>query len=366
MIGLLLLTVGAWTQPQEPVLRVRALPGQGREVVARLPADYAAKLPKGRWKQEFGESVLTVALIDPDTKKTGPSMLGKYERTDNELVFTPRFPFDAGQTYRIDYHHPKKLTTLDYRMPPPAPKSPPQVVKIYPTADVLPANHLKFYIYFDRPMRGGKEIFDQIVLVDDKGKVIDDPWLLDEIWDEENNCLIIYIHPGRIKWGVLLREQLGPVLYEKRQYSLVIRGEMTDPDGNKIGKDIVKKFRTTPEDRTRLELSQWKVSSACAGTRERLIVEFPKSIDHRGLQKYLSVLDDKGQRVEGDIEIGQHEKSWALLPKHNWKVRTYYLEVKGDLEDVAGNNPLRPFDRDLKTPKLPPQKLRLEFRPAGD
>ena len=54
----------------------------------------------------------------------------------------------------------------------------PKVVKIYPTADVLPANHLKFYIYFDRPMRGGKELFEQIVLVDDKGKEIDDAWLI--------------------------------------------------------------------------------------------------------------------------------------------------------------------------------------------
>lgn len=377
MTPFLLLTLAAVGQPQDSVLRVRALPDQGREIVARLPADFAAKLPKGRLTQEQGEKVLTVVLIDPDKKKPGPAMLGKYERTGTELVFSPRFPLDAGHTYRVSLKLPPsppgrgdggegKLITLDYRMPPPAPKAPPKIVKIYPTADVLPANQLRFYIYFDRPMRGGKEIFNQIVLIDDKGKVIDDPWLLDEIWDDENNCLIIYIHPGRIKWGVLLREMLGPVLFEKRQYSLVVRGDMIDPDGNKIGKDIVKKFRTTPEDRARLELSKWKLTPARAGTVERLHVGFPTSIDHRGLQKHLRVVDDKGQRVDGAIEIGADEKSWAFLPKRNWQAQPYYLEVSPDLEDVAGNNPLRPFDLDLRTPKLPPQKLRLEFRPLSD
>src|SRR4029079_16647023 len=130
-------------------------------------------------------------------------MFGKYERIGNELTFTPRFPLSAGATYRASLKAAGNTTTLDYRMPALTAKAPPRVVKIYPTADVLPANHLRFYIYFDRPMRGGKELFDQIVLLNDKGKVIDEPWLIDEIWDDANNCLIIYIQPGRIKWGVM-------------------------------------------------------------------------------------------------------------------------------------------------------------------
>ncbi len=348
-------------QPQESVVRFRALPNQGREIVARLPAGF--KLPMGKLTQEQGEGILTVALVDEDSKQPGPAMLGKYERKGNELTFTPRFPLVGGQTYRADFHHPDKLLTLDYRMPPPAPKSPPQVVKIYPTADVLPANHLKFYVYFDRPMRGGKELFNQIVLVDDKGKVIDDPWLMDEIWDEENNCLIIYIHPGRIKWGVELRELLGPVLFEKRNYSLVIRGELTDLDGNKIGKDVVKKFRTTPEDRVRIDVQSWTRTGPNLNTRDPLTLNLRQSLDHRSLQKFLTVTDDKGQRVDGAITLGKDEKIWTFTPKGVWQNRTYQYEVHPDTEDVAGNTPSRPFDLDLKAPKMPPQKLRFDFVP---
>src|SRR5947209_9358510 len=125
-------------------------------------------------------------------------------------------------------------------------------------------------------MRGGTELFKHLAILDANGKEVEEPWLVDEIWDEENNCLILYIHPGRIKWGVELRELLGPVLFEKRNYSLVIRGELTDLDGNKIGKDVVKKFRTTPEDRVRIDLSGWKLLPAPAGTTERLILTLPK------------------------------------------------------------------------------------------
>jgi hypothetical protein len=361
MTAMLFFTIGLFAQPAQP-LRFQETPDKSRQVIATLPAAYAAKLPEGRLTQEAGEAILGVALVGDDAKKLGPSMLGKYERNANDLAFTPRFPLEAGHTYRATLKLDGKRLTLDYRVPDLKNQTPPKVVKIYPTADVLPANHLKFYIYFDRPMRGGKELFNKIVLLDDKGKEIADPWLIDEIWDEENNCLIIYIHPGRIKWGVELRELLGPVLYEKRNYSLVIRGDLTDLDGNKIGKDIVKKFRTTPEDRVRIDLSGWKLLAAPAGTTERLILTLPKTIDHRSLQRFLSVTDDKGKSVEGAIEIGKDEKVWYFTPKTNWQERIYYLDIDGNLEDVAGNTPLRPFDLDLKAPKLPPQKLRMEFQ----
>jgi hypothetical protein len=362
MTGFLFLTVSLFAQTAEP-LRFQETLQKTRQVIAELPAAQAAKLPAGRLTQETGEAILGVALVADDTKKLGPVMLGRYERHDNDLAFTPRFPLEAGQTYRATLKLDGKTLTLDYRIPELKNQTQPKVVKIYPTGDVLPANHLKFYIYFDRPMRGGKELFKKIVLVDEKGNEIADPWLIDEIWDEENNCLIIYIHPGRIKWGVFLRELLGPVLFEKRNYALVIRGELTDIDGNKIGKDVVKKFSTTPEDRVRIDLSQWKLSAPRANSRQPLTLTLSKSIDHRSLLRFLTVHDDKGQPVEGTIEIGKAEKTWTFTPKTNWQTRSYRLDIDGDLEDVAGNTPTRPFDLDLKAPKLGPQNLRMEFQP---
>jgi hypothetical protein len=351
-----------YAQSADSPIRFEAT-SDGRRVVARLPAEVAGTLPAGPLTQQQGEAILTVALLANNTKTPGPSMFGKYVRTGNELTFTPRFPFSAGATYRASLKTAGKTTSLDYRVPMPAAKAPPRVVQIYPTADVLPANHLRFYIYFDRPMRGGKGLFKHLALLDDKGNEIDAPWLVDEIWDEANNCLILYIHPGRIKWGVEQRELMGPVLNEKRSYALVVRGEWTDLDGNKLGKDTIKKFRTTGEDRVRIELSDWKLTAPAAATRDAVTLTLPKSIDYRSLQTGLTVRNAKGQVVAGAIAIGKGETSWRFTPTQPWQAATYHVSVSPDLEDVAGNTPSRPFDMDLLTPQRPAQKLQIEFEP---
>jgi len=348
-------------QGTDTPLRFEATPA-GAKVVARLPAELAGKLPTGRLTQEQGEALLTLSLL-AENKTPGPSMFGKYERSGIELSFTPRFPFSAGATYRASLTVAGSTKSLDYRVPEVAAKAPPTIVKIYPSADVLPANHLRFYIYFDRPMRGGKELFKHLAIIDDKGNEIDEPWLVDEIWDEENNCLILFIHPGRIKWGVELRELMGPVLREKRSYALVVRGAWTDLDGNKIGKDTIKKFRTTPEDRVRIELADWKLTAPKAGTRDAVALTLSKSVDFRSLQTGLTVTNAKGQVIAGAIAIGKDEKSWSFTPSQPWQAGPHRVNVSPDLEDVAGNTPSRPFDMDLLTPKLRPQNLQFEFEP---
>jgi hypothetical protein len=279
------------------------------------------------------------------------------------LTFTPRFPLRPGETYRASLKIAGNTASLDYAVPRLAAKTSPKIVKIYPSADVLPANLLRFYIYFDRPMRGGKELFEHLVLLDDKGKEVEEPWLVDEIWDEENHCLILFIHPGRIKWGVELRDLMGPVLYEKRSYTLVIRGDWTDLEGNKLGKDTLKKFRTTPEDRVRIELSDWKVTAPKVGTRAPVTLTLCKSLDYRSLQTGLTVTNAGGQTVAGTIAIGKDEKSWRFTPTQPWQARPYRVVVGADVEDVAGNTPARPFDMDLLTPARPPQMLHFDFEP---
>lgn len=337
----------------------------GYRVVATLPARFASELPAGALTQQQGETVMAVALLGGKTKTPGPSMLGKYSRNGNELMFTPRFPLAAGACYRATFRAGETAASLDFRVPATAAKAPPRIVKIYPTVDVVPANLLRFYIYFDRPMRGGKGLFQHLAILDEKAKEIDAPWLIDEIWDEENNCLILYIHPGRIKWGVEQRGLMGPVLHEKQSYSLVVRGDWADLEGNKIGKDTIKRLRTSSEDRVRLELGDWKLTPPKAGTRDALTLTFPKSIDHRSLQTDLTVRNAKGQTIAGETAIGEGEISWRFTPAQPWLTGRHYVSISPDLEDVAGNTPSRPFDMDLLTAKRPAQKLQIEFGPVS-
>jgi hypothetical protein len=175
--------------------------------------------------------------------------------------------------------------------------------------------------------------------------------------------LILYIHPGRIKWGVLLRELFGPVLYPDRVYTLKISGDMLDSRGQKLGKDYTKKFKTTAEDRTFIDLKDWKIIAPGAGTKQPLQVQCGKAVDHKSLDRFLTVLGANGKAITGKTVVGPLEKSWAFHPDQPWQGADYSLKVDGKLEDVAGNTPLRPFDLDLNIGPPPPQPLLKTFRP---
>lgn len=363
-MNLALTIVGFFLAQPSAELHFRPAGKDQVDVVAPLTASQQKLLPAGAITGEQGEAWLRLSLVDPATKKVGPSMFGAYKREADTLIFHPRFGVEPGKTYRAFFGPVDgAVVTKDYHVALRNGGALATVAKIYPTEDVLPANLLRFTIYFSQPMRGGKEIFNQIQILDAQGNILPDIWLTDEIWDESGQVLIIYIHPGRIKWGLVLREVLGPVLYPDRDYTFVIRGSMVDSNGQTLGKDTSKKFRTTAEDRVRIELSDWKIQAPQAGTAGAVTVQFPKSVDHRSLENGLSIIDDKGNPVAGAAQIGKAEKSWTFMPTRPLSDRPYRLKVDGQLEDVAGNSPLRPFDLDLTAKAPPNQRLEIPFRP---
>lgn len=360
----LCLLIGAGATPA-----VRVEPGKDPtqvRVVATLPKDVAKGLPAGKLSQDDGEAVLRLCAVDARTGQPGAAMLGAYERRGGELLFTPRFALLPGQRYQaILVAAPGKPLLAEYTVPP-KPAAPPALVeRVYPSADVLPANHLRFYIHFSRPMRGGPDIFEHIKILDASGKEITDAWLLDELWDAEGKVLILYIHPGRIKYGLDLRELLGPVLEPGREYTFVVGPGMLDADGRKLGKEFRKKFRTVAEDRVRVELSAWKVQAPAAGTSAPLVVSLPKALDRVGLESRLQVIDAAGKAVAGRVEVGAGEKSWSFVPSRPWAAAEHTLKVSAELEDPCGNTPTSAFDVDLKAPRPRPQPLTLSFRPTA-
>src|SRR5439155_1979884 len=89
---------------------------------------------------------------------------GRYEVDSGVLRFTPRYPLLASQFYR-GYLRPSQLpgapagsphiVAMALKLPRPADVPPPAIVRVYPTADKLPENLLKFYIHFSAPMQHG-------------------------------------------------------------------------------------------------------------------------------------------------------------------------------------------------------------------
>jgi len=335
-------------------------------VTAVLSDEVAKKTPAGTLTQEQGEARLMFALVDEKSGKAGDSMFGRYEHDKGKLIFTPRHGLLAGQRYRATLIDTKKNLTTDYDTPAKKVEEAPRVVKVYPTADVLPANQLKFYIYFSRPMRETRTIFDHFQILDDKGKPIDDPWRRTELWSNDGKRLTLWIHPGRIKKGVNLREEIGPVLEPDRSYTLEIGGKILDGEGVELGKSFTKKFRTKKMDRSFVLVEDWKVDAPKQGTRAALTLTFPRPLDHALLQRFVTVLDKDKKPVSGKIEVGKEERSLTFTPSVDWKDQDYQVVVDPRLEDLAGNTPEQLFDVDNTEDTSPKKPQKVTFRPTKE
>jgi hypothetical protein len=101
-----------------------------------------------------------------------------------------------------------------------------------------------------------------------------------------------------------------------------------------------------------------------AGTTQPVTVLFSKSLDHKSLQRFLTIEGAGAKAVAGVATTGKDEKSWSFTPTQPWGPQDYRLVVNGRLEDVAGNTPLRPFDMDLEAPAPSAQRLDISFRPT--
>lgn len=344
-------------------LQVRVVADPTRvEVIARVPDAFLDQLADG--KLSHGERWLRFALLDAATGSEGPSLFGSYERRGTDLVFTPRYALTHGQRYRASTMWAKDRFAVAHYQTPARAETPRTVVEhIYPSADTLPANHLKFYIHFSRPMREGEVVFDHIRLLDGAGQAVVSPWRRTELWSADGRRLTLWIHPGRVKEGVSLREEFGAVLEPEQQYTLVVGADLRDADGQPLREAFTKKFCAGQPERTRPAVADWKVTAPRVQTTQPIILEFPRPLDRALLDRFLTVMDAEGEIVSGRIEVGRQERFWSFHPDRSWEARDYRVRVDERLEDLAGNTPLRLFDTDLREPALGAARLMVTFRP---
>ncbi len=317
--------------------------------------------------EAIGSAALSLHVLD-ERGQFGEPIWGRFYRRGERIVFTPRFPLDPAVSYRLRYldergqphiavvpNQPRVKNTDDFR-----------VIGVYPSADVLPANLLKFYIHFSAPVREGREIFEHVSLVDELGVPIAAPWLLTELWSADARRLTLRIHPGRVKQGVNLRETEGMVLQPGKRYTLRVSRDVQQATAGQgriqLAAEYVKSFRVSDEDHTLPEVARWKVVSPRAGSHESLVIQFPEPLDPHLARRCIAVHDQAGNRVVGEIAIDSQETRWLLLPEQPWSSGAHQIVVDEVLEDLAGNTPTRPFEVNANEP-LPRLPNKLEFTP---
>jgi hypothetical protein len=317
-----------------------------------------ARLRSSNWKLSDWQRLLRVQL-EPDNLPRPlnlPPMLGTYRLEGNKIRFEPQYPLVPGLSYQASFR-PAELPankadrrelTAVVRIPTNNPTPATVVTHIYPSADVLPENLLKFYVHFSAPMSRG-HIYDYIRLLNADGKQVELPFLEidEELWDPAMTRLTILIDPGRIKRGVLPLEDVGPALEAGKRYSLVIDSAWQDGNGKPLKESVQKQFLVGAPDRDPPDPSRWNVQLPAAGTKNPLVVLFPEPMDNAIAQRLIHITDASRRTVAGQIVLSDQERRWSFQPLGPWKRGQHQLVVQTTIEDLAGNNIGKPFDVDL-------------------
>ena len=275
-----------------------------------------------------------------------PPMAGSYAVESGTLVFHPSYPLAAGVTYRATFQPPggaRIERTFDGPRVDATPSA--RVERIYPSADVLPSNELKLYIYFSAPMSRG-EAGQRIHILDANDKPLSGVFLPgEELWDPNNRRLTVIFDPGRIKRGLTSNEKMGPPIADGRRYTLVIDRAWKDARGAPMVDGFRKTFRGGPEDRQPPDPKQWRIAAPQASTSAALVVTFPEPMDYALLQRMIRVSDARHD-IDGTVRVDRNETQWSLTPRESWKPGAYRLIVDTAIEDLAGNHVGQPFDVD--------------------
>jgi hypothetical protein len=295
----------------------------------------------------------------PEEIGARPGVAGTWSVTANAIRFEPQFKLLPGIKYMITcrLHDMPQLNrratgfTVDLSIPKPPPGPPTTIAGMFPTANRLPENTLRFYIHFSSPMRRG-DIYQHFKLIRDDGVEVKRPFLeLDEeLWSLDGLRVTMLFHPGRVKRGLVPREEEGPILEEGRSYTFVISGKWEDMSGQPLGADLRKTFTAGPPDDQVVDPENWTLMSPRAGSDSPLIIRLAKPLDHALLGSTVWVADEKGKPVPGTIAVGGGEHIVTFAPQMPWTKGDFKLVVDTRLEDVCGNRVGTPFEVDVFKP----------------
>ncbi len=205
---------------------------------------------KGQSTQELNQQLQVFVKATFDKGET-PTVLGSVSVENKTVLFQPRFPLEPGLEYLVRF---RGSATADWQtqivsVPKKSVEATTVVKEIYPTANQLPQNLLKFYVYFTAPMTQG-EAYRHIELQGADGKPVPFPFLeiAEELWDKSGQRLTLLLDPARVKRGLVPREEDGPILVAGSKYRLIVKTTWPDAQGLPLAKSFVKTFTVVADD----------------------------------------------------------------------------------------------------------------------
>ena len=205
----------------------------------------------------------------------------------------------------------------------------PHAVDIWPTANRLPANILRFYVQFSEP---AEAVFDraQLRLITATSALVPDAFLMlnEELWSPDGRRLTVLMEPGRIKRGMGSDLMHEPALVPGRSYRLEVATG---------GQVFFKVFGVLPPAMEPLLETQWHVSRPPAGSRQPLEVAFDRVMDNAIMADEVQVQGPDGVRLAGSQAMTDDSRRLVFRPVNRWEEADYRLVLSRRFEDVCGN-----------------------------
>ncbi len=264
----------------------------------------------------------------------------------SDNIFTPFVPFTNGLTYVVFSGTDSLFSfTPDLEV-----FEAPTVVSIFPLAEELPENLLKFYFVFSKPMEIGK-VYNHLRLFQEDEEVqrafIE---LSPELWNETGDQLTVWIEPGRIKRDLGPNLKLGPVLEAGKTYRLVLDKDFRSRTGKTLEVEFEKRFTVVERDEQIPKIGEVKFKLPGKNTSSSASFLFHEPMDYAISTMSEIYLGD--ELIVGKWHMPQDD-ILTFWPAKDWEDGEYSLEISSRAEDLAGNNFIRPFDVDLtKTKEL--------------
>ncbi len=219
------------------------------------------------------------------------------------------------------------------------------LIRISPEAKVLPANTLRFYIYFSRP---GEAHFDreQLWLINEEGQIVPDPFLVlsQELWSHDGSRLTVLMEPGRIKRGMSEDPSHEPAFVVGRTYSLIITA---------LGQTARHTFRVSDPVLEAIDEIGWRIVSPMVGSLDPVVVHFDRVMDAALCEDEIRILSSSGEVVQTRISLARDGTTMQFIPSHPWNAGEHSLVVSDRFEDVCGNRLGEALDHDLNAAGRP-------------